>query len=39
MLHCKVENQTNGPTFSLFKLVLVAWSEIEMKNFTNPGLG
>ena len=25
--------------FFLIKLVLVAGSEIEMKNFTNPGLG
>ena len=35
---CSVENQINGPRFSSFKLVLVAWSEIEVKNFTNPGL-
>ena len=37
-LNCNVENQTNSPGFSPFKLLLVWRSEIEMKNFTNPGL-
>ena len=37
-LHRKVENQTNGPGFSSFKLMQFAGSEIEMKNCTNPGL-
>ena len=38
-LDCNVENQSNGRSFSYLKLVQVAGSEIEMKNFTNPGLG
>ena len=38
-LNRNVENKTNGPSFSSFKLVLTAGSEIvEMKNFTNLGL-
>ena len=37
-LQCNVENQTNSSSFSAFKLAQVAGSEIEMKNFTNPGL-
>ena len=28
----------DNPSFPPFKLVLVAGSEIDMKNFTNPGL-
>ena len=28
----------HGPSFSPFKLVLITRPEIEMKNFTNPGL-
>ena len=28
------ENKTNGPSFSLFKLVLVAGSEIEIKRIS-----
>ena len=37
-LDYNVQNKTNGPSFSLLKLMLVAESEIEMKNSTNPGL-
>ena len=38
-LNYDVENKRNAPSVSSFKLVQVAGSEIEMKNFTNPGLG
>ena len=34
-LNYNVENTTNSPCFPPFKLVLVAGSEMEMKNFTN----
>ena len=37
-LNYNAENNSNGPSFSSFKLVQVAGSEIEMKNFTYPGL-
>ena len=33
-----VENRTSSHSFPFSKLVLVAGSEIEMKNFTDPGL-
>ena len=36
-LNYDVKNKMNGPSFSPFKLFLVAGSDIEMKNFTNPG--
>ena len=36
-LNYNAEYKMNGPSFSLFKLVLVAGSDIE-KTFTNPGL-
>ena len=32
------EHKASSPRFPLFKLLLVVGSEIEMKNFTNPGL-
>ena len=38
LLHFNISHKTNSPSFSPFKLVQVAGSEIEMKNFTNPGL-
>ena len=33
-----LENKTNGLSLSPFKLMLFTGSEIEMKNFTNPGI-
>ena len=37
-LLCNRENKMNGRSSFSFKLVQVAGSETEMKNFTNPGL-
>ena len=34
-----IANQTNGSSFSSFRLMQVAESELEIKNFTDPGLG
>ena len=37
-MHCKVENQMNGPDLSFFKHMQVVGSEAEMRNFNNLGL-
>ena len=37
-MYCIVENLTKDPSIYSFELMQFAGSQVEMKNFTNPGI-